>query len=273
MVDQNKLVNKFLNSAADNYATFGGNHLWHEVGLDLQPGFHFSANIKEPTTFPPDTMFNLPGGKAGIIPSIPIPSDVYNMIGMVQSMAQQTSGVFGSIRGERQSGVRSGQHEQFLAQANRAQLDAFHRLWKNSLEKLCINLFKLMLSVPPDDTYVKPMIEGKMVEIDYEVLENLSFGMEVIMQPGGASSTEERQSMLLGFSQNMAQHPLVINDPKGLILMFKFQAEAIKLQMPDMSAAMKQYAEELEKRLEDPQVQQNMQEQQAPPQSGGQGNT
>lgn len=268
MVDENKLLNKFMNHANDNYATFGGNHLWFETGLDQQKGFHFSTDLKEPSTFPPDTMFNMPGGKAGIIPSVPIPSDVYNMMGMVQSMAQQTSGVFGSMRGERQTGVRSGQHEQFLAQANRAQLDAFHRLWKNSLEELCVNLFKLMLSVPPDDSYVRPMLEGKAVEVDYEMLEDIGFAIEVVMSPGGASSTEERQSMLLGFTQNMTQHPLIMNDPQGLVLMFKFMAQAIKLQMPDMSEAMMNYANQLEQRAQSPEGQQAMQEQEAPPQGG-----
>ena len=270
MVDENKLLNSFLNSARDNYAIFGNNQWWHEAGLDKQPGFHISTDPREPSTFPPGSRVNMPGGKAGIIPAIGIPGDAYNMIQLVLGLAQQTSGVFGSLRGQRQEGVRSGQHEQFLAQANRAQLDAFHRLWKNSLEDIGIKLFKLMLAVPPDDRFVKPLLDGKTVPVDFEMLENIDFAIEVIMAPGGASSTEERQSMLLGFVQNVTQHPLIMNDPQGLVLMFKFMAEAIKLSMPDMSAAMLEYANGLEQRANDPQMQAMMQQQQAPPVQGAQ---
>ena len=267
MVDENKLLNGFINRGMDNASIFGNHQVWGEEGTIKDPAFKISTDPAVPTQVPPQTMFNLPGGKAGIIPAVGIPQWLMPMTEMVLALTQQTSGVFGSLRGQRQQGVRSGQHEQFLAQTNRAQLDAYHRMWKNSLEKLGIMLFKLMLAVPPDDQYVKPMIDGEMVQVDMAQLENLEFTIEVIMAPAGQSSTEERQSMLLGFTQNLFSNPVIAADPRGAVMLLKFMAESIKLQMPDMSAAMMKYATELEQRIPEMEQrqQQAMQEQQKPP--------
>lgn len=270
LVDHNKLLNRFMNSANDNFAIFGNHQWWYDKSLESDPGFHISTDPRVPSTFPMNAMQS---GKVGLIEAKGIPSDIFNMIQMVQTLAQQTSGVFGSLRGERQQGVRSGQHEQFLAQANRAQLDSFHRLWKNSLEDLCSGLFLLMLAYPPDDTFVKPMLDSQTVPIDYKVLEDTDFMIEVIMSPGGTSSTEERQSMLLGIVQNISQHPLIATNPKGLLLMLKMFADALRLDQPLFYEAMTKYIGELEQQADQMQQQQMMAAQQGmnqpPPTQGG----
>ena len=270
LVDENKLMNSFMNGANNNHAIFGNNTWWTEDGIQNQPGFHISADPRVPSTFPPGTFPNQPGGKAGIVPAPGIPPDSFNMMQFILMLAQQTSGIFGSIRGQRQEGVRSASHEQFLAGQNRMQLDTYQRLWKNSLERLCIMLFKLMLAIPPDDNFVKPMLDGKAVPVDMKLLDKIEFTIEVIMAPGGSSSTEERQSMLLGIVQNISQHPLIAQNPKGLILMLKLFADALKLDQPLFYEAMTKYLGELEQQAEammqQQQAQMAMQQTAQPPQ-------
>ena len=131
-------------------------------------------------------------------------------------------------------------------------------------------LFKLMLAIPPDDNFVKPMLDGKAVPVDMKLLDKIEFTIEVIMAPGGSSSTEERQSMLLGIVQNISQHPLIAQNPKGLILMLKLFADALKLDQPLFYEAMTKYLGELgqqaEAMMQQQQAQMAMQQTAQPPQ-------
>lgn len=260
LLDENKLLDSFINLAKDNANVFGSHQWALESSLKDNPEVQISVDPYTPSYFP-DTA--LQTGKATQIKAMGIPPDVYQMIPMMISLAQQTSGAFGSIRGERQKGVRSGSHEQFLSQQNRLQLDQMHRLWKQPLERLCIMFLKMTFAVPPDDRFVKPMIEGKVIPVDFKLMNSIDFTIEVIMSPGGTSSTEERNSFILGIVQNLMANPAIIQ-AGGLPAMFRMFAKSIKLTAPDMAEAIMEFAEQLEGMKQQMQQQMQMEQQGQP---------
>ena len=266
LLDENKLLDAFINLAKDNANVSGATTWAVEAGLVDHPDLQISANPYVASTFPEGS---LQSGKAVQIQGKPAGSDVYQMVPMLLSLAQQTSGVFGSVRGQRQQGVRSGSHEQFLSQTNRLQLDQIHRLWKQPLERLCIMFMKMTFAIPPDDKFVKPMIEGQVIPVNYGMLNSIDFTIEVIMSPGGTSSTEERNSFILGIVQNLMANPAVVQ-AGGLPAMFTMFAKSIKLNAPDMAEAIMEFVEQL-KQMQGQMQEQMQQEQQAkqtPPAQG-----
>lgn len=81
------------------------------------------------------------------------------------------------------------------------------------------------------------------------------------MAPGGTSSSEERNTILLGLVQNLMGHPAV-QATGGLGAMFELMGKAIKQQMPDLSEALIEMAPRMEQAAQ--QAQQMAQQQNAP---------
>jgi len=242
MIDLNKIIDSFLNSGVDNARLFGNHSLWGTQQILDDSAFHFSNDPAEPNQLPDGA---IQGNNWGIIDGKPLPSDVMGMIGLALNLSQQIGGVHNVLQGKGESGVRSAAQTQALASLNMVPLEYKMKRIKPVLEHLFMDLFKLMLAIPPDDNLVKPMIDGKIIEIDYNLLRDIDFVIEVVLSPSGQSSNEERQSMMLGMVQNFSQ--ILQGVPGGIPLLIRTMGEGTKIMMPDFSESLIKMANELEK--------------------------
>jgi hypothetical protein len=115
---------------------------------------------------------------------------------------------------------------------------------KPTLEKIGYALFKMMLAVPPDDNFIKPIVDGKLIPLDFDLLRKTDFAIEVVVAPGGTAAAEDRYGLLLGLVQNFISSP-VGQIPGAMSKLLGLMAKGTANSMPDLSDALRQMAEEL----------------------------
>lgn len=250
LIDVNKLINSFVNAAKDNANLFGSHSWWGTQTILDDDSLQISNDPRLPNQLPDNAVLNT---NIGLIDAKPIPADVMQMLPLLLSVFQQVSGITASMQGRDAPGVRSGSQVQSLASLGMVPLDYKRKRMRSTWERVYIHLFKMMLALPPDDMFVKPLIDGKYVEIDYKLLKDIDFTIEVVLSPTGTSSTEERQSMLLGFIQNFGPmltapvNPMAI--PGATSLLIEMLSDGVKTTMPDVSEALANMSKQL-KQLE-----------------------
>ena len=257
MIDHNKILDSTINQIIDNGRLFSNISWWmdEEMAEDIE----FNNDPRKPIKIPANAVF---GKDFGLLQAQEIPQSLFNLVGLEMSMAQQTSAIHPALEGGKQSGVRSGVQQQTMLQQNLSQLMYKMTRMKPSLEKLATALFKMNLINPPDDAWIKPIIDQQAVIIDWEVLRKIDFAIDVVIKPSGTASAEERSQITLGFLQNFGPMMMQIG---MLDVMMEFLAESIKYTMPDMAQVIKQNVEKIR------QAQQaQMQQQQIMDAQGGQ---
>lgn len=248
LIAHNRILDSTLNQIIDNGRLFSNISWWAtESTLD---DLEINNDPRKPIKIPDDKIF---GKDFGILPAQEIPQSLFNLIGLDMSMAQSTAAISPAVEGLKQSGVRSGVQQQTQLSAGLSQLMYKMTRMKPSLEKLAHAFFKMVLVSPPDDTWVKPMVDNEVIKIDWETLRNTEFTIDVVIKPGGVASAEERSQILLGFLQNFG--PLLAEI--GMIdVNLEFLAAGIKHTMPDLAQVITQNIERIRQAQQEQQAQQ-----------------
>jgi len=243
-VDYQKIVQSTLNSMLDNYRMFGSHDRMVEKGVAISEDYRPSNDPAVDTVVPDNTLL---GGQGRIMDRTAkeIPSSAFNLINMVRGMSQESGGIYGSILGQRQTGVRSAEHEQFLGGENRAVLDNYKKHMEQTWQEVGLMLFKMILKVPPDDNYVKTVLDNRVIKVDYEMLSKLDFTVEVELVTTDKPSFEARQQMTLGLTQNA----FPIFEKYGMAsTLLKHMGKSIKTDMPDLSQDLIDAGRQMEQR-------------------------
>jgi len=225
LIDHNKILDSTINQAIDNGRLFA-NHSWWGTESFVED-LKLNNDPRLPITIPDDALFNK---DFGLLPAQELPSSLFQLIGLDMSLAQTTSAVHRALEGSKQSGVRSGVQQQSMVAQNMSQLTYKMTRLKPSIANLSRALMKMMLVIPPDDAWIKPIFEREMVKVEWDVLKKIDFTIDVVVKPGGVASSEERQQFMLGFIQNFGDILFQI----GMIdVALQVLADGIKYTMPD----------------------------------------
>lgn len=245
IIPHNRAINGLVNAIIDNIRLFGNNKWWtnEKIKNAIEAGIAYISNDpKEPDVFPDDAIM---GKDFGIISAAGLPPDVFSILSLVINMGHSASAVSPSVQGFQQQGVRSAVHSQQLASHSIAQTTYRLTRLKPALERLGTMMFKMMLAVPPDDSVIKPVIDGRMIEIDTELLKKVDFTIEVVVNPGGTAALEDRNSIMLGMIQNFMNHPSA-QLPGAMPAYFRLLAKGVKTSMPDLAQAFEDMADKME---------------------------
>jgi len=248
LIDYNKILNSSVNQIIDNGRLFS-NHSWWADEESL-PDLEINNDPRMPIVMPKGKILNK---DFGMIPAQAIPSTLFDLVGLNLSMAQATSAIHPALQGSKQSGVRSGTQQQSQVAQNTSQLQYKMTRIKPSLINLSKAFFKMVMKIPPDDAWVKPILDREMVRVDWDVLRKIDFAIDVVVKPGGVASAEERSQITLGFLQNFGP---IMAEIGMLDVMMEFMAKSIKYTMPDMAMVIEQNVERIQQAQQEQQAKQ-----------------
>lgn len=209
LLDINKIVDGALNFTLDNLKQSGNNKL--EMAKRVKDGSEISNDPAEPN------VYDIESFNEGLVrwqPGLPSNPTGPALIQMMNNEAAQTSGIFNVARGGSDTGVRSGTQVEQMTGAVMAQLGSVHRRMITPLKKLCMDVLKASLVVPPPDDVFGPAGDDTSPRINYKLLQSLDYAIEIKVVPAPANVRQEQLQFLQAFIQNFGQ--MLAGLPSGL---------------------------------------------------------